>query len=197
MTSEQQLRRRGETLRRAVLAATVEEIAASGPTTSIQAVARRAGVHETSVYRRWKTRENLLLDALVTQVGIDIPPPDTGSAREDLIAIIRGVLEFTRSPMGVALLQAATQAPPEYDLVLGAFWDSRAKHLTRVIERAKGRGELPPDLDGDLLLEVLVAPLHFRRLLSRREIEPDLPERLTDLILHGARTPWPVVSQPD
>jgi AcrR family transcriptional regulator len=73
-------------MRQAVLAATVELLSSQGLAgATVAAVARAAGVHETSVYRRWKTRENLILDALTTELDSALPIPDTGRVREDLL----------------------------------------------------------------------------------------------------------------
>ena len=71
---------RGAKVRAAVLAATLVELAESGyAALSVDDVARRAGVHKTTVYRRWQTRENLVVDALAAQMasGIAIPTPAT------------------------------------------------------------------------------------------------------------------------
>jgi AcrR family transcriptional regulator len=74
--------RRGEHVRRTVLAAAFDELADNGVAGStVAGVARRSGVHETTIYRRWITRENLLVDAMLNRSAQAIPPPDTGSTR--------------------------------------------------------------------------------------------------------------------
>lgn len=182
------LGRRGEALRRAVLDAAIDEIVAGGAdAATVLNISRRAGVHETSVYRRWQTRENLILEALLERSGLDIPAPDTGSLRGDLVAIARSVGVFIQSPVGRALLRAAAQTGSADETGLQAFWRARRAALEGVIDRAKARGELDQDADGSLLVEALVAPLHLRILLSREQIETDLPERLADLVLRGAQ----------
>ncbi len=182
------LGRRGEALRRAVLDAAIDEVVAAGADAATVAnISRRAGVHETSVYRRWQTRENLILEALLERSGLDIPAPDTGSLRGDLVAIARSVGVFIQSPVGRALLRAAAQTGSADETGLQAFWRARRAALEGVIDRAKARGELDQDADGSLLVEALVAPLHLRILLSREQIETDLPERLADLVLRGAQ----------
>lgn len=182
------LGRRGKALRRAVLDAAIDEIVAGGAdAATVLNISRRAGVHETSVYRRWQTRENLILEALLERSGLDIPAPDTGSLRGDLVAIARSVSVFIQSPVGQALQRAGARSAPVDDEGLRAFWRARRVALESVIDRAKARGELEQDADGSLLVEALVAPLHFRILLSREPIEADLPERLADLVLRGAQ----------
>lgn len=186
MTDTHRLGRRGEALRRAVLDATIDQIADHGiEAATIQAVAGRAGVHETSVYRRWKTRENLVLDALIDKTSRDIPVPDSGSLRGDLIALARSAAAFVQSPVGYAFLQAGVNAPRVQSGQLRAFWSARREAMSVVVQRAKQRGELDYDTDDQLMFEALVAPLHFRILLSRQSVDTDLPERLADLVLRG------------
>ncbi|WP_322857276.1 TetR/AcrR family transcriptional regulator [Mycobacterium shigaense] len=186
MPERQRLGRRGEALRRAVLEATIGEIASVGiAAASIQSIAERAGVHDTSIYRRWKTRERLFFDALMARSDSNIGVPDTGSLRGDLIEIARSVIAFNSSPNGLAVLQAATQLPTEHDSDLRAFWQSRERALSDVFARAVQRGELASASDGSLILQAVVSPLHFRTLLSREAFEGDLPERLVDIVLRG------------
>lgn len=180
------LGRRGETLRQAVLDAAVSEIAEAGPNTaSVQGVAARAGVHETSIYRRWKTRENLFQEALIACSRDAIPAPDTGSLRGDLVALVRLVAEFITSPLGHALLQGGVQASDDHIDAQRAFWASRRKVLMPIIDRAKQRGVIRPDVDARLVLELLAGPLQFRVLFTREELDPALAEQITDIVLSG------------
>src|SRR5580658_9819825 len=95
--------RRGEHVRRTVLAAAFEELAANGfDAATVAGVAKRSGVHETTVYRRWTTRENLFVAALLERSADAIPTPDTGTVRGDLLAIVREVLAYVGSPVGAA-----------------------------------------------------------------------------------------------
>lgn len=187
MTATHRLGRRGEALRRAVLDATIEEITVSGAdATTVQSIAQRAGVHETSIYRRWNTRETLVLEALIERTSVDIPVPDTGTLRGDLIALARAVAKFVQSAVGQALLHAGAQASATNYEALQTFWAARREALAVVIDRAKQRCELQRDADTRLILETLVAPIHFRTLLSREPIDAELAEQLVDLVLHGA-----------
>src|ERR1700689_429259 len=91
--------RRGEHVRQTVLAAAFEELAANGfDGAPVAGVAKRSGVHETTVYRRWVTRENLLVAALLDRSAEAIPAADTGSTRGDLLAIVRDVIPYLPSP---------------------------------------------------------------------------------------------------
>src|ERR1700687_2350083 len=98
---------RGPRLRAAVLAATLEELTAGGFTAlTIDNVARRAGVHKTSLYRNWKDRASLVAEALSENVAGGVPIPDTGSIETDLREYARSLIGWLTSPLGRAVLAA-------------------------------------------------------------------------------------------
>jgi AcrR family transcriptional regulator len=180
--------RRGEHVRQSVLAAAFEELAAHGfDAATIAGVAKRSGVHETTVYRRWTTRENLFVAALMERSADAIPAPDTGSTRDDLLTIVREVLAYVGSPAGTAVLRAATVPVDDvYSDARKAFWAHRLDALAPVVARGVERGDLRPDTDARLLLEMLIAPIHGRLLLTGEPVDDSLAERLVELALYGA-----------
>jgi AcrR family transcriptional regulator len=182
--------RRGEHVRQTVLAAAFEELAANGfDGATVAGVAKRSGVHETTVYRRWVTRENLLVAALLERSADVIPTPDTGSTRRDLLAIVRDIIAYVRSPQGGAVLRAATlPVDITYADLREGFWARRLDALSPVVARGIERGDLRADIDARLLLEMLVAPIHGRLLLTGEPVDDDLAERLVEVALNGAAT---------
>src|ERR1700743_3670245 len=87
--------------REAVLKAPLHAVAEHGAdAVSISEIARQAAVHETSIYRRWPTREHLVLDALLDYSEAKLPIPDPGTLREDLITFAAGVTAYLASPLG-------------------------------------------------------------------------------------------------
>ena len=179
--------RRGEHVRRTVLAAAFDELEANGVgAATIAGVARRSGVHETTIYRRWLTREKLFVEAMLSRSAREIPTPDTGSVRDDLRAVVRAVIGYVTSPVGLAMLHVATLTDDDNQEARRAFWSARLDALCPVVERGIARGELRPDTDARLLLEMLVAPLHGRLLLTGEPVDDGLGERIVDLVLDGA-----------
>jgi AcrR family transcriptional regulator len=180
--------RRGEHVRKTVLTAAFEELAANGfEGATVAGVAKRSGVHETTVYRRWVTRENLFVAALLERSADAIPAPDTGSIRGDLLAIVREVLAYVGTPTGAAILRAATlPVDNAYDEARKGFWAGRLEALAPVVTRAIERGELREGTEGSLLLEMLIAPIHGRLLLTGEPVGDELADRLVDLALNGA-----------
>jgi AcrR family transcriptional regulator len=180
--------RRGEHVRRTVLAAAFEEVVANGfDGATVAGVAKRSGVHETTVYRRWVTRENLLVAALLERSADAIPAPDTGSTREDLLAMVRGVIAYAGSAEGTAVLRAALlPVDDDYAGAREAFWARRLDALSPVVTRGIERGDVRADIDARLLLEMLVAPIHGRLLLTGEPVDDDFAQQLVDQTLTGA-----------
>ena len=185
--------RRGEHVRQTVLAAAFDELVANGfDGATVAGVAKRSGVHETTVYRRWATRENLLVAALLERSADAIPAPDTGSIKGDLLAIVREVLSYVGSPAGTAILRAAMLPVDDaYTEARKDFWAHRLDALEPVVARGIERGELRAGTDGRLLLEILIAPIHGRLLLTGEPVGDELAERLVDIALNGAATAPP------
>lgn len=170
-----------------MLAATVDVLLDGGlETFSIGEVARRAGVHETSIYRRWGTRAALALDAVLDRTGTEIPVPDTGSLRGDLSALLHGAAAFVRTPLGALLVRMALREDmAEYEDAREQFWNHRFAAGSAVLARAEQRGELHPGIDHRLVFEALMGPLHMRLLLTREPLEDTFLDGVVDLVLDG------------
>ena len=192
--TETQIRRRAggrsARVREAVLDATVAAVIEHGPVAlTVADVARRAGVHETSIYRRWGTRERLVVEALLQTSEQQLPIPDTGSLRADLSAFAESLRVYLETPIGRAGMGALATATND-PAILSArddFWERRYEIARVMIDRAVARGELPAGTDPRLALEALIGPLHFRALVRREPIDSDLPDRLATLVATGIR----------
>jgi AcrR family transcriptional regulator len=175
-------------VREAVLKATLHVVAEHGAdAVSISEIARQAEVHETSVYRRWPTKEHLVLDALLDYSEAKLPIPNTGTLRDDLVAFATEVIAYLDSPLGRTLVRSMAVAGDDDTLAAGRaqFWKSRLDLAGAMIARAKDRGEVSTGLDAALALELLIAPLHFRALLTRQPIDEHDIAQLVDALLTG------------
>ncbi|MFF7361860.1 TetR/AcrR family transcriptional regulator C-terminal ligand-binding domain-containing protein [Streptomyces sp. NPDC008125] len=182
------LRRRGENMRRAVLAAVMEILAADGLAgATVSAVARSAGVHETSIYRRWKTRENLIAEALVAELDAAVPVPDTGDVTEDLTTFFVSLVRLLRTAHGQALLRLSVERDDTLEDRRGPYWKDRLERGAVMVRRGVERGELAGDTDARLFMEAVSGPLFARVLVSDAPLDEELAERLVALVLDGAR----------
>jgi AcrR family transcriptional regulator len=172
-------------VRTAVLSATTDLLTEQGfEGLSIPDVAVRAGVHDTSVYRRWGSKANLVADALLSLERERIPQPDTGTLRGDLIELMRSVAAFLGSPLGTVLLQLAVRHDlPELDTVRGDFWNARLAFGAAILERARDRGEVRDGIDHRVFLETIIAPVHLRRLVTGEPLDDRFFAGVVDLVL--------------
>ena len=179
---------RSARVREAVLHATVEVVAEAGYAgLSFEEVARRSGVHKTTVYRRWPTTAALVLDALLERSAESVPVPDTGSVREDLRRFVRAIAANITSPLGAALVATLTGEPADeaVDALVHEFWRARFALAGEIVQRGIERGELRADVDPDLVVELLVAPLYLRLLVTREPVTRRYADRVVDLALAG------------
>jgi len=177
-------------VRAAVLHAAFDELGEKGyDGFNMEAVARRSGVHKTTVYRRWPTRDALVVDALDSRGDRHSPISVTGSLRADLRVFAEDVFAKLSSPHGKAMLKSLVSAvdqSPEILEKVESFWRERLDAGAAVIECGIDRGELPADTDADLVIEGLLAPIYLRVLLSGQSATADFLEQLIELLLDGA-----------
>ncbi len=155
--------------------------------TSVEAIVERSGVAKTTVYRHWPTRGELILDAIDACIE---PPvtPDLGALRADLHALIGGLCEALSTTRWAALMPSlidAAERDPEFAEIHHRFATTRNAPLHDVIGRAIDRGELPPDVDAELLSDLLAGPVFYRRLVAGAPLDRSDGERLVDQVLHA------------
>jgi AcrR family transcriptional regulator len=171
---------RGE-ITTAIRSAVLQELAAVGyGRLSIEAVARRAGVSKTAVYRRWSSKLELVLEIVSGVAGQRLPLPDTGDLRGDLGMLFLIMAKALRHPVAVQiipdLLAEAARNPRIAQTLEQALRVNQREVGGQLIDRAIKRGELAPDLDVDLAVDLIVGPLYWRLAVSRTPLSvEDLP----------------------
>src|ERR1700684_4194806 len=162
---------RGPKVRAAVLAATLAELTETGyAALTVDNVARRAGIHKTTIYRRWKDREDLVADAVVDLASsAKMPFPDTGDIGTDLVRLARMTVVFLTSPAGRTV--AATSMSdagriPEVADAKRRFFEALFRQAESVVSGAIARGELPAGTDPAELVRTLIAPIYLRLLVT-------------------------------
>lgn len=159
---------------------------------TVEEVAARAGVHKTTVYRRWPSKPELVFDAVGTNSAEAVPVPDAGNLRDDLRAFARSVAANIGTEGGARRSRsvvAAAITAGELGEVMQQFWADRFAAARPIVERAIERGELPADTDPDLIIETLIGPLWVRLLLTGRPVTADLADRAGNLVASGATRP--------
>jgi AcrR family transcriptional regulator len=184
---------RSSRVRAAVIAATLAELADHGyAALSLERVARRAGVNKTSLYRRWGTREQLVLEAMLDRAGEKISVPDTGSLRDDLLELLRTAAANAASPEVAAMARAVAALSPHDDDLAAAnarFWAERLSLDGTIVERAIGRGEVKAGTEPAQVIEAVLGPMHLRLMLTREPVDSAFIERVVDTVLNGITQP--------
>jgi AcrR family transcriptional regulator len=139
-------------------------------------IARRSGVHPTTVYRRWATKDRLVGEALLEQSRPLGPTPDTGTLRGDLEHLLAQGAELIRTPPVRALFEVLlaqwAQPTSEIEVAREQFWTAHLAEVKLVVERAVARSELPAAADPLSLVELVIGPALVHMLLMGGHLEP-------------------------
>ncbi|MFG2142658.1 TetR/AcrR family transcriptional regulator [Streptomyces sp. NPDC048696] len=147
-------------------------------------VAARAGVADSSVYRRWGSLETLLTDVALTRLNAQSPMPDTGSLAGDLRAYAAQVAREITGPDGLLVVRLAVALSSSGQQGLQArddLRDERTRQLQSMLDRARDRGEHAPDALG--VLDHVLAPMYIRVLFGMGPLTPDYVDGLVDRLL--------------
>jgi AcrR family transcriptional regulator len=176
-------RPRDESRDRAIETAALELLVSHGyEGMSIEGVAALAGVGKATVYRRWDTKLDLVLDAVIRRCREHVVSPDTGALRTDLLEMFRAMLaKFRRDGAVMQAFVAEERRHPELAAAFQEmFLNERRAAMREVLLRAVDRGELAPDTDFELLGDVGSALMWHRFSVTGAALEDDLPERIID-----------------
>jgi AcrR family transcriptional regulator len=147
-------------------------------------------VAKTTIYRRWRDKWELALDAVMIEMLPQFADPvDVGDTRKELITFIDSVVEtFSVPPYGPAMQGLVSEIATDPDLARvyrERVVEPRRAQLAPVIERGIARGDLRPDTELRLLHEFLVGPFFYRLFLSGGPLDRELGTRLVDSVLAG------------
>ena len=167
----------------AIRSAVFEELAASGyGRLSIEAVARRAGVGKTAVYRRWRSKLPMVIEVVSEVAALGLVLPDTGSLRNDLRMFVHVLARVLRHPLAAQIvpdLLAEAARNPEIAETLAAALDAAQRQSSAaLVRKAVARGELPESTDPDLALDLIAGPLYWRLAVVRTRVNGDYLDRL-------------------
>lgn len=143
----------------AILQATLDLLAEVGfERMSIEAIAIRAGVGKTTIYRRYDSKEELVADA-IESFRQEVVIPDTGNFQSDIDALINNAAQITLSPLGrqtVAMIISSAASNHQFaQLYWNKYLQPRRQAFAVVIERAKVRNEIQADLDPALVFDAM------------------------------------------
>jgi AcrR family transcriptional regulator len=177
---------RGARARERVMAAALDQLADEGSAGfTMEAIARRAGASKATLYRRWPSASALLVDAMASTFRpFQTPPGD--DVREELVALLTMASEMLASGrfprLMAAIVDLAERDPALASLHVGVTAQQR-RPVLQLVRRAQAQGEIAPDADPEVVVDMLTAPFFYRRLVAHRPIPTTLARSLVDQVL--------------
>jgi AcrR family transcriptional regulator len=161
-------------------------------TLSIEAVAAKAGVGKATIYRRWPNKEALIVDAVASLKG-PVPKIAGESVRDDLITLLTP-MAHTKDNRTAKIMSCLMPELRRSSSLLGCYQnmvEARRTVMRDVVRRGMRTGELRPDLDVELALTLLSAPVIVQNMLHWNPAldTAGLPERVVDAVLAGIAVP--------
>ena len=182
-------RPRSEESRAAVLRATSEllhEVGLKAMTT--EEIASRSGASKATIYKWWPNKYAVAFDAFLSEMMAESHDPDTGSARDDLTAVVRGLMHFYTGPSGrvFAQLVGEAQADPVIRQGLRAnLVESRREVFRTIWRRGVDRGELRDDVDSDAAIDMVIGPALYRLMMGHAPLSDAAADAIVDAAVRG------------
>ena len=174
-----------------MLEAAAELALAGGAGANVDAIAARAGVSRTTVYKWWPSAAAVLLDGLLERTRGTLEAPASATTRDALEASLSSLVALVRdTPAGVLLrgLIAASVTGPTVGRALIDDWIApRRAAIENVLTEGELRGEVRPGLDHDVVVDALFAPIYYRLLLGHPPLTDSLPADILAIC-------WPGIS---
>ncbi|KUI39819.1 TetR/AcrR family transcriptional regulator [Mycobacterium sp. GA-2829] len=180
-------RRHGAELGAAIRSAVLSLLAEHGPAgVTMESVAAAARTSKPVLYRRWPDRAALLRDTLMGVATTAIPHADTGSYRDDMLAVLRGWVALFTGPQA-AVIKAAVAAAAHDPELAAAFRDDvigwRKQEMAALLQRGVARGDVRTDVPVEIARELGQSVLWHRLLITGDPITDDLVVQLVDEVL--------------
>lgn len=175
--------RTAETTRK-VHAAIIELLIEGGTQAcTIKAVAERAGIERSTLYRRFPHKWDAIVDALMKRAADEIMPDLGNSFAEDLTSVLRKLVAVLETPLGPAVLAVAAELRSNDASGLPAsYFEQRMEQLAPMFGAAIARGELAPDVDRQTLFSLAAGPIYFGMFIVGRTIDDDFVQMIVEKI---------------
>jgi AcrR family transcriptional regulator len=167
-----------------ILAATAELLSEGGfQAVTMEAVAARAGVAKTTLYRWWPNRAALALDCVSARMTPIAPAPSAGSYRKCFQRQLKATIRLLNGRQGQSIL--ALIGAKQTDPALGHAYSEqiarpRRARTRKMAQQAIQAGELAPGTDPDLFLDAIYGPLYYRKVVSGEPVTDDFINRIVD-----------------
>ncbi len=182
-------RPRSQQSRAAVLRATSElmrEVGLRAMTT--EDIAARSGASKATIYKWWPNKYAVAVEAFLSEMAVESPDPDTGSAREDFRVALRGLIHFYTGENGRAYAQLVGEA--QFDPKIGAelrdhLVGSRRELVRAIWDRGVARGELRADVDPEVAIDLIFGPAMYRLVAGHAPLDDTAADAVVDAAIRG------------
>ncbi|SEH52572.1 DNA-binding transcriptional regulator, AcrR family [Mycolicibacterium rutilum] len=182
-------RPRSEQSRQSVLRAASELLREAGlRAMTTEEIANRSGVSKATIYKWWPNKYAVAIEAFLGELMAEAPDPDTGSAREDILGVIRGLAHFYSGASGRVFAQLVGEGQSDTTVAaeLQAHLVAPRRALMRTVwDRGVARGELRDDVDPDVAVDLLLGPLLYRLLLGHAPLDAPAIDAIIGSALGG------------
>jgi AcrR family transcriptional regulator len=155
---------------------------------TIDGIARKVKRARTSIYRRWPSKRHLVAYAVLNELG-DNPAANTGALREDLEAAVGTLQSGFAGPLGRALAGLVADMSQDAELaqtIREEVLAARRKSMREAFVRARARREVRPDLDIELVLDMLTGPFYYRTLFGHAPVTRRMTREVVAYVLRLA-----------
>jgi AcrR family transcriptional regulator len=156
---------------------------------TIEKVAARAGVAKTTIYRRWRDKDELALAVVLDMVEQVVKLPELGDTRAELLAFVNAAVKVLGSTLMGRVMQGLVSDLATDPELAQAFRDRvvsvRDGEVERLVQRGIARGDLRPDTNPETAHELLIGPVYYRLLLSGRPLDRAFAKRNVEAVLRA------------
>ncbi|MEU8923644.1 TetR/AcrR family transcriptional regulator [Kitasatospora sp. NPDC048545] len=183
------LRRRGEALESAIYEAVLQQLTTDGyARLTMEGVATAAQTGKAALYRRWSSKEDLVMDALRASLPPGASAPDTGSLRGDLLEVVARLRAAMFSEPGAAVRAIMSEldhrrAHAFVEIVFERVVEPTTALIAEVLERGTARGEVRPGAVTPLVTDVVPALMLYRIKMCGGDVVQLDPEEIVDEVL--------------
>ena len=185
-------RPRNAATEQAILAAAYDLLLENGfGTVTVEKIAERAQVSKATIYKWWPNKAAVVMDSFLSAAMSRLPVPDTGSVIQDIVIQVTNLARFLTSREGKVINEFI--AAGQFDLKLAEeyrarYFNPRRLDSRRILERGVQRGELKPDLNLELCIDLIYGPLFYRLLVTGENVDDAFIEVLIHYAFAGIKS---------
>ena len=157
---------------------------------SVEAIAAHAGVSKVTIYRWWPNKAAVIMDAFLLMMVPVVPFPDTGSICENLRQQMLGLVNAYRGKIGQTFAALVAEGQSDLDLAnafRSRFLEVRREPIRGILKQGILRGELRPDIDIEVTIDILYGPINYRLLIGHAPLDEYFIEILVEQVVTGIR----------